>query len=90
MSKLQLANLVGSYILGTSVGFTVRTVIANNAQPETLQESLKLTVGSIAVGLVVAEAAQNTIGRQIDAGKRIWADVQEAKKQADLKSVPNN
>ena len=90
MTKLQIAHVVASYVLGTSVGFTVRSVINSNVQPETLGEQAKITIGSIAIALVVAEKAKDSIENTVEAGKTVWAAVQEEKKKADLKVVPNN
>ena len=87
MSKLQFARLAGSYILGTSVGFTVRSVIANNVQPETVQEHLKVTIGSLAIGLVVAEKANDAVVRQIKAAQEVWTAAQEERKKQSAEPV---
>ena len=66
MSKIDKTKTVLKFIVGTSASFTVRRALINNVDPKNTREKVELTVGSIAVGGVAAEASEAWIDRFVD------------------------
>lgn len=87
MSKLGIAKLVISYAVGSSTAFTVRNVIANNVAPETTQEQMKLVLGSVVVGSMVAAQARTYVDNTVEMIDQFWQEHQAKKQDAVAEEV---
>ena len=57
---------VAKFIVGWSSAFTVGNALRNNVNPKNTVQEVELVVGSIAVGAVVSEAAEEWTDRMVD------------------------
>lgn len=57
-SKTDYVVTAVQWIVGASTSFTVRRALVNNVDPKNKREELELTVGSVAVGMMVGEASE--------------------------------
>lgn len=62
-----VAKEIGKFIVGSSVGFTVARVLSANAPVDKRRHKAEVYVGSVAVGMMTADAADAWVERKIDA-----------------------
>jgi hypothetical protein len=72
MSKLGIAKLVVNYAVGSSAAYCVSNVISNATDPQTTEEKIQLTVGSIVIGSMVANQARAHVNNGIDQIVDVW------------------
>lgn len=81
MSKLGIAKLVINYTVGASAGFCVSSVIANSIEPENTEEKIKVVVGSMVIGSMVAQQSRQYVNNIVDDAVE-FVQNQKAKKEA--------
>lgn len=79
MSKLGIARLVINYAVASSAAYCTQSVITNIVEPETTEEKIKVVVGSVVIGSMVAQQAR----QYVDGGIVRVAEVWENRKQAE-------
>lgn len=67
MNKLELVKAATKFVVGTSVSFCAANVIRNNVTPTNVLQSAEVVVGSIAIGVMVAEQAESWTDKKVDA-----------------------
>lgn len=72
MSKLSIAKTVINVIVGSSAAYCTSAVIESAVEPESTEEKVKLAVGSIVIGSMVASQAKQHVDNGIDSVVEIW------------------
>lgn len=72
MEKLRIAKLVINFTVGSSASYCVRNVICAAAEPESIEDTIKLTVGSIAIGSLVAKHTSEHVDQVVDSTVEAW------------------
>lgn len=66
MTKLEMTKRAAKIVVGTSVSFTIANVLRNNVSPAKPSQTAQVWIGSIVVGVMVAEKAEIWIDNKID------------------------
>lgn len=67
MTKRDITKTIAKFVVGTSVGYTVSSAIANNAPANNTLQKTEVVVGSYVVGAMVAESTEDWTYRKVDA-----------------------
>lgn len=67
MTKTDVAKMTAKFIVGASASFVASNVIRNNTTPSTPVQEAEVVVGSLVVGAMVGEAAEDWTDKKIDA-----------------------
>lgn len=74
---------VATNVVGFSVGAVIKTIIRNNAIPETTLQSAEVFVASYAIGGMVAKAACGYTDQKVD---ELADKIQQAKDRINLET----
>lgn len=66
MPKLEITKRVVSALVGVSTSFTVANVIRNNVSSDSKIQQAEIWIGSVACGVVAAEATEKATSKFID------------------------
>jgi uncharacterized membrane protein YeaQ/YmgE (transglycosylase-associated protein family) len=73
MTKLEITKLAVTIVVGSSAGKVAKDIIKNNlADPEGLENKIKIGIGSVVIGMMVAEAASSHVNDKIDWLAKFW------------------
>lgn len=81
MQKLKIARKITHFVVGGSVGFTVRQILKNNIQiDETAKRRRKkqaqAVVGGVVIGGLVADASDAWVDKKFDTIEEYWTKFQ--------------
>jgi hypothetical protein len=85
MSKLAIAKLAINVVTGVGVSKVVNDIIKNNVSIITNGDRIKVAVGSLVIGSMVAEAASNHVESGINKMAKHWKDRKATKE--DTKEI---
>lgn len=80
LDKLSLAKMAVNVTAGAGVSKVVNDVIRNNTTVETLPDAVKVTIGSVVIGSMIADAGSKHVNAKLDAVVNWW---EERKQNAD-------
>ena len=66
MDKIKLVKDVVSLVVGVSVGHAATSIVNNNLNPRNVRERIEIAVAGYVIGAMVADAARDWCGNQID------------------------
>ena len=65
-NKREMTKKVVKFAVGWATAWTVGNVISNNVNPDNKFRKAEAVVGGVVVGSMVADAAEDHVGRKID------------------------
>ena len=74
MTKLAVAKLVINVAAGMGVSKVVNDVISNNTNIESTEDQIKVAIGSVVIGSMIAERASEHVNAKVDAIHAIWTN----------------
>jgi hypothetical protein len=83
MSKLAIAKLVINVATGMGVSKITNDIITNNTTVETTEDQIKVAIGSIVIGSMVAERASEHVNTKVDKIVEMWQGRKETKTVAE-------
>lgn len=66
MPKLHYIKLAANFVIGASVSKVVKDIISFNTEAESPIEQIEITVGSLAIGMMVADYTKEWTDTKID------------------------
>lgn len=79
MSKLSIAKLAINLITGAGISKIVNDIITTNTIIETTEDTVKVAVGSIVLGSMIADHASDHVNAKIDWVAEMWENRQTIK-----------
>lgn len=73
-TKIEIATNVSKFVVGFCAGATTKRVLKNNVEPENKKQEIETYIGAIAIGGIVAEAAEARIERSINSVVKHYND----------------
>lgn len=83
MTKLGIIKLVINVATGIGVSKVTNDIITNNVDVDNTEDQIKVVVGSIVIGSMVAEAASSHVNTKIDSIAKLWEN-RKAKKTPEV------
>lgn len=84
MSKLGIAKFVIKTTVGLSAAYCTSEVIEANVDPDTTEEKVKLFVGSMVIGSMVAANAKQYVDDGVDNLVELWQSRKAEKDAAEI------
>jgi len=78
--KMKIAKAAIRIIAGAGCSKVVNDIIRNNTNVETTMDSIKVLVGSVVIGTMVADAGADHVETKVDQLIGIWNDVKSEEK----------
>lgn len=72
MSKINHVKLASKIVVGFSTSFVVANALRNNIIPDNSTQKVMLFIGSVVVGALVADHAENYVMKMIDENVAAW------------------
>jgi len=85
MTKLGIVKLVVNIVVATGVSKVTNDVISNNVDIESTEDQIKVAIGSVIIGSMIAEAASTHVNGKIDSIANVWKNRKDIKN--DVKVV---
>ena len=82
MNKLEIAKTAIGFVVGAGASKITHTIIANNVRPERVIDKITVTAGSIAVGMMVADASKSFTAKKIDDIVKSFREMQNSVQKA--------
>lgn len=66
MTKIKVTKFVAKVVVGLSTVFVISNVISNNVSPQDKFQKTEVWVGSVVLGMLVSDLAEQYVDRSID------------------------
>lgn len=83
MTKLGFAKLAINVAAGMGVSKVVNDVISNNTNIDSTEDQIKVAIGSVVIGSMIAEKASEHVNAKVDAIAGIWKNRKNVKDTAE-------
>lgn len=83
-TKLEIVKGTTKLVVGFSVSYVVGSVIRNNTSPQTTLRKGEVWVGALALGMLVADHAQDHAEKSIDDIVIAWREFQQKQKEKEF------
>jgi hypothetical protein len=90
MTKLGIVKLVINVAVGIGVSKVTNDVISNNVNVESTEDQIKVAIGSVVIGSMIAERASDHVNAKIDTITKIWTDRKATKTIEIVEVVTDN
>jgi hypothetical protein len=90
MTKLDFVKLVINVAAGIGVSKVTNDVISNNVNVDSTGDQIKVAIGSVVIGSMIAEAASDHVNARIDQVARIWTNRKGTKTIEIVEVVTDN
>lgn len=79
MNKLAIAKLVVNLAAGVGVSKVTHDIISNNVNVDSTEDKIKVAVGSLVLGSMVADLASSYVNTRVDLVARVWQNRKSVK-----------